>query len=82
MQRKEYVYLLALWLVGDAVAIYAALNAAFFARYNFDWLPLVERLTPITERYAVMIPAAVPLWLIIFALNSLYDPRYLLAGLQ
>lgn len=82
MQRKEYLYLLALWLVGDALAIYAALNAAFFVRYNLDFLPLVERLTPITERYAVIIPAAVPLWIILFALNRLYDLHFLLAGLQ
>jgi lipopolysaccharide/colanic/teichoic acid biosynthesis glycosyltransferase len=82
MRRKEFLFLLALWLVGDAIAIYASLNVAFTARYNLDWLPLVEQLTPITERYAVMIPLAVPLWLILFALNGLYDARYLLSGLQ
>ena len=82
MRRKELFYLITLWLVGDAVAIYTALNVAYYARYNSDWLPLVERLTPITERYAVMIPVAVPLWLALFAFNRLYDPRYLLTGLQ
>lgn len=82
MMRKETLYLAALWIVGDALAIYAALNLAYNVRYNLDWLPLVERLVPITERYALVIPAAVPLWIILFALNRLYDPRYLLAGLQ
>jgi exopolysaccharide biosynthesis polyprenyl glycosylphosphotransferase len=82
MRRKELVYLLALWSASDAVAVYAALNAAYNVRYNFDWLPLIERLVPITERYAIMIPAAIPLWLILFAFNRLYDPRYLLTGLQ
>ncbi len=82
MQRKEYLSLLALWLAGDALAIYLALNAAYDARYNFAWLPLLERIAPISERYAVVIPVAVPVWLALFALNRLYDPRYLLAGLQ
>ncbi len=82
MRRNEYIALLALWLIGDGLAIYAALNAAYDVRYNLAWLPLLERLMPITERYAVVIPAAVPVWLALFALNRLYDPRYLLAGLQ
>ena len=82
MPRKEYYYLIALWVIADAVAIYAALNVAFDVRYNITWLPLIERLAPITERYAVMIPIAVPLWLILFAFNRLYDRRYLIAGLQ
>ncbi len=82
MRRSEYLTLCALWVLGDAVAIYAGLILAYSVRYNLDWLPLVERLEPITERYAVMIPAAVPLWIILFAFNRLYDPRYLLTGLQ
>lgn len=82
MRRKESLILLALWIVGDAVAIYAALNVAFGVRYSIEWLPLVERLVPVTERYAVIIPASIPLWLIFFALNGLYDRRYLLSGLQ
>ncbi len=82
MRRNEFLSLLAGWLLGDALAIYIALNVAYSARYNLDWRPLVERLTPITERYAVMIPVAVPLWLLLFAINRLYDPRYALTGLQ
>jgi lipopolysaccharide/colanic/teichoic acid biosynthesis glycosyltransferase len=82
MRRNELLALLALWLGCDALAVLLALNAAFDVRYNFAWLPLIERLVPITERYAVIIPAAIPLWLILFAANRLYDPRYLLAGLQ
>ena len=82
MLRKESWYLLALWIFGDAVAIYVALNVAYNVRYNLDWLPIIERLAPITERYAVMIPIAVPLWIILFAFNRLYDSRYLLTGLQ
>jgi len=82
MQRKEFLVLLVLWLMSDALAIYAALNVAFDVRYNFDWLPLIEKLVPITERYQIVIPAAVPLWLVIFAFNRLYDRRYTLNGLQ
>ncbi len=82
MRRNEYLSLLLWWLVGDALAIFAALNAAFFVRYNLDFFPFLERLDPITERYSVIIPFALPLWLAIFAFNRLYDPRYLLAGLQ
>jgi exopolysaccharide biosynthesis polyprenyl glycosylphosphotransferase len=82
MRRKEFFALVALWLLGDAVAIYAALNLAYDARYNFAWLPLLEKLAPITERYQVVIPAAVPLWLLVFAFNRLYDRRYTLSGLQ
>lgn len=82
MRRKEYYYLVALWVIADAVAIYLALNVAFDVRYNIIWLPLIERLAPITERYALMIPMAVPLWLILFAFNRLYDRRYLIIGLQ
>ncbi|MEW5717621.1 MAG: exopolysaccharide biosynthesis polyprenyl glycosylphosphotransferase [Chloroflexota bacterium] len=82
MQRKEFVYLVMLWLIGDAVAIYAALNLAYDARYNLDWLPLIEKLVPITERYQIVIPVAVPLWLLVFAFNHLYDRRYTLNGLQ
>ena len=82
MRRKEFFALVALWLLGDAVAIYAALNLAYDVRYNFAWLPLLEKLAPITERYQVVIPAAVPLWLLVFAFNRLYDRRYTLSGLQ
>jgi lipopolysaccharide/colanic/teichoic acid biosynthesis glycosyltransferase len=82
MRRKELSYLIALWLVGDALAVYVALTAAYFVRYNLDWLPLIERLQPITGRYQVMIPLAVPLWLIVFAFSRLYDTRNTLVGLQ
>ncbi|MDE3089826.1 MAG: sugar transferase, partial [Chloroflexota bacterium] len=60
---------------------YSALNAAFAVRYSITWLPLIEPLVPLTERYAVIIPASIPLWLILFAFNGLYDSRYLLTGL-
>ena len=82
MRRKESLLLHALLVIGDAVAIYVALNVAFNVRYNISWLPLIERLEPITERYAVVIPASVPLWLILFAFDGLYDLRHLLSGLQ
>lgn len=82
MRRKDYLALIALWVVADAAAIYAALNLAFDARYNLDWLPLIEKLAPITERYAVVIPLAVPLWLLLFMFHQLYDLRCTLAGLQ
>ncbi len=82
MRRNEFLSLLALWLLSDAFAIYAALNVAYDVRYNLAWLPLIERLVPITERYAIVIPVAVPVWLVLFWLNRLYDPRYLLTGLQ
>ncbi len=82
MKRNELIALSALWLVGDAIAIYVALNVAFNVRYSIDWLPLVDRLVPITERYAIIIPASIPLWLILFAFNGMYDRRYLLSGLQ
>ena len=82
MRRKESLLLHALLVFGDALAIYVALNVAFNVRYNISWLPLIERLEPITERYAVVIPASVPLWLILFAFDGLYDLRYLLSGLQ
>ncbi|MCL4486885.1 MAG: sugar transferase [Chloroflexi bacterium] len=81
MRSRETLLLRASWLLGDAAAIYLALNFAFNVRYNIDWIPLIDRLTPITERYAIMIPASVFLWLILFAVNGLYDPRYLLSGL-
>ena len=82
MHRRASLLLHALLVVGDAIAIYVALNVAFNVRYNISWLPLIERLEPITQRYAVVIPASVPLWLILFAFNGLYDLRYLLSGLQ
>jgi FlaA1/EpsC-like NDP-sugar epimerase len=81
MRRKDHLALVALLLLADAIAIYAALNVAFYVRYNLDW-SFIEKLVPITERYEVMIPLAVPLWLILFAFNQLYDLRHLLAGLQ
>ncbi|MCI0478190.1 MAG: sugar transferase, partial [Anaerolineales bacterium] len=82
MQRKEYFILFVLWLIGDALALYVALNVAYDVRYNFDWLPLIEKLTPISERYQIVIPVAAPLWLLVFAFNHLYDRRYTLNGLQ
>lgn len=82
MKRNELIALSALWIIADALAIYAALNVAFDVRYSIAWLPLIEKLVPITERYAVIIPLAIPLWLMLFAFNQLYDLRYLLAGLQ
>ncbi len=82
MSRRESFYLIALWLIADAATIYIGLTVAYTVRYSLDWLPLIERLVPITERYALVIPFAIPLWLILFAVNRLYDPRYLLIGLQ
>ena len=82
MRRRELTWLILLWVVGDAVAILASLYLAYAVRYNIDWLPLVERLVPYTERYAVMIPLAVLVWIVLFAFNRLYDSRYLLSGLQ
>ncbi len=82
MRKKESLFLILLLLLTDALAIAGALLAAFYARYNLDWLPLVERLEPITTRYQVIIPLAIPLWLALFALNRLYDKRYLLVGLE
>jgi hypothetical protein len=82
MRGKEYLALVALWLVGDVIAIYAALNVAYDVRYNFAWLPLLEKLAPINERYQIVIPVATPLWLLVFAFNHLYDRRYTLNGLQ
>ncbi|HEX7587053.1 MAG TPA: sugar transferase [Anaerolineae bacterium] len=82
MPRKESLLLHTLLIAGDAIAIYAALNFAFNVRYNISWLPLIEPLAPITERYAVIIPVSVPLWLILFAFNGLFDLRHLLSGLQ
>lgn len=79
---RERTILFGLWLFGDAVAIAIALNAAFNVRYNLDWLPLIERLEPISERYAIVIPVAIPLWLALFAFNGLYNSRYTLSGLQ
>lgn len=81
MRRKDHLALVVFLLIADASAIYAALNVAFYVRYNLDW-SFIEKLVPITERYEVMIPLAVPLWLILFAFNQLYDLRHLLAGLQ
>ncbi len=81
-RSRERAILLGFWIVGDAVAIAAALYAAFNVRYNLDWLPLIESLEPISERYAIVIPVAIPLWLVLFALNGLYSPRYTLSGLQ
>lgn len=80
--QRGYSLLLLLWLLGDAFAIGAALSVAYDVRYNLEWLPIIERLDPITSRYALVIPAAVPLWIILFAFNRLYDPRYLLTGLE
>ncbi len=81
-RSRERVLLFGLWLVGDAVAITIALNVAFNVRYSLDWLPLLERLEPISERYAIVIPLAIPLWLALFGLNGLYNSRYTLSGLQ
>jgi lipopolysaccharide/colanic/teichoic acid biosynthesis glycosyltransferase len=81
-RSRERVLLFGLWLLGDAVAITIALNVAFNVRYSLDWLPLIERLEPISERYAVVIPLAIPLWLVLFGLNGLYNSRYTLSGLQ
>lgn len=82
MSPKEQRLLVSLLLLVDALAIFAALVAAFFVRYNLTWLPLVERLEPITTRYQIIIPLAIPLWLALFALNRLYDKRFLLIGLE
>ena len=82
MRGKEYLALVALWLVGDVIAVYTALNVAYDVRYNFAWLPLLEKLAPINERYQIVIPVAAPLWLLVFAFNHLYDRRYTLNGLQ
>jgi lipopolysaccharide/colanic/teichoic acid biosynthesis glycosyltransferase len=81
-RAKDLYRLLAMWVAGDALAIAAALYFAYEVRYNLDWLPLIERLEPITSRYALVMPAAVLLWLVLFAFNRLYDSRYLLTGLQ
>jgi lipopolysaccharide/colanic/teichoic acid biosynthesis glycosyltransferase len=82
MSKNEQRLLISLLLLSDALAIFAALIGAFYVRYNLDWLQLVERLEPITVRYQIIIPLAIPLWLVIFAVNRLYDKRFLLIGLE
>lgn len=82
MSPNEKKFLTLLLLILDTLAIFAALVAAFFVRYNLPWLPLVERIEPITARYQFIIPLAVPLWLVLFAFNRLYDTRFLLIGLE
>jgi lipopolysaccharide/colanic/teichoic acid biosynthesis glycosyltransferase len=81
-RANERALLMGIWLIGDAAAITLALNVAFNVRYSIDWLPLFERLAPISERYAIVIPLAIPLWLVLFGLNGLYNSRYTLSGLQ
>lgn len=82
MSPNEKKVLILLLLLSDMIAIFVALVAAFLVRYNLPWLPIVERLDPITARYQIIIPLAVPLWIGLFAFNRLYDKRFLLIGLE
>lgn len=75
-QRRLILALVAL----DASAISLALALAYWLRIGSGLLPERSFEDPVV--YLRMGVLAVPIWLIIFALNRLYDLRFTLAGLE
>ncbi len=80
MSRRERTFLIFILLTLDAAMIGAALMAAYYVRIESGWLP-ARNFSPLNE-YLRSSLLSIPLWLLILALNRLYDSRLLLEGLQ
>ncbi len=81
-KRNQYLCLRAGLIVLDTVAIGGALFLAYNLRFRSGLLPFVERYSPVQGVYVMVILMAIPIWILIFALNGLYDPHNLLGGPQ
>jgi len=65
-------------LVGDAISLIAAFSTAYFLR--FILLPYSS--TYSIEEYTKFIFIIVPIWLVIFTINQLYNDQHLFGGLE
>ncbi len=80
MTRRERTLLILVLLTLDALMIGAAFMAAYYVRVESGWLP-ARNFSPLNE-YLRSSLLSIPLWLLILALNRLYDSRLLREGLQ
>lgn len=80
MSRREQVFLIATMIVLDAVMLAAAFMSAFYVRVESGWLP-PRPFSPVEEYMSTSL-TVIPLWLVIFGLNRLYDQRLLHEGIR
>ncbi len=80
MSRRERVFLIATMIVLDALMLAAAFLTAFYVRVESGWLP-ARTFSPV-EEYMRASLTVIPLWLLIFGLNRLYDLRLLHEGIR
>lgn len=80
MSRRERIFLIASLIVLDAIMLAAAFMAAFYVRVQSGWLP-PRSFSPV-EEYMRASFTVIPLWLVIFGLNRLYDLRLLQEGFR
>ena len=77
-RRQRHLAIIFTLLVGDAISLTAAFSIAYFLR--FILLPYSS--TYSIRDYASFIIVIVPVWLVIFAINQLYNDQYLFGGLE
>lgn len=80
MSRREQIFLIATLIILDAVMLAAAFMTAFYVRVQSGWLP-PRSFSPV-EEYMRASLTVIPLWLLIFGLNRLYDLRLLQEGFR
>ncbi|MEZ4516173.1 MAG: sugar transferase [Chloroflexota bacterium] len=80
--RRQWLFYIASLIVNDVVMTALAFLLAVWVRYNVS-LPFFNlQATPTVPSWGVIILGLVPLWLIIFAFQGVYQKRNLLGGLQ
>jgi exopolysaccharide biosynthesis polyprenyl glycosylphosphotransferase len=77
-KRAETLYRVAL-LVVDALMVGLAFRLAYELRFEVG-LTIAPEVQPYWGQYTRLIALLIPLWLLLFWLLRLYDPRYLLGG--
>lgn len=79
-QTQQRLFVIAL-LVGDVLALGLSLAAAYQVRFNLDLAMFDESTMPqVVPLWNVLV--LIPLCLVVLALFQLYDPHYLLGGMQ
>jgi lipopolysaccharide/colanic/teichoic acid biosynthesis glycosyltransferase len=80
MSRREQAFLTVTLIVLDAIMLAVAFMSAFYVRVESGWLP--SRPFGPVEEYMRTSLSVIPLWLLIFGLNRLYDLRLLHEGIR
>jgi len=80
MIRRDRFVLITLLLLTDTLATGLALVLAYWVRIGSGWLPYHAPMN--WETYSTISLLSLPIWLLLYTGQGLYDPRNLLGGLQ